>query len=523
MPKLATAAILLLAIALIAIGLSDRFVAETAPMEEPVAAADDTAAELDDAAAEVDDATRPTQNEPGRLDYLDLITPRQPRDFDAMVGERQIRALVTPSKTFYFFDGAVQRGLSYDALTGFEKFINKELQTGTLKLSLIFIPVTRDQLLPALEAGYGDIAVANLTVTAEREARVDFSEPVLRNVSEVLVTGPASKPIDALLELSGRQLHARASSSYHHSLLALNETLAAQALAPVDIVTVDEHLEDEDLLEMVNAGLIEAIVVDSHKARFWQQIFTDITVHPELVLRSGGNIAWAMRKDSPKLKKMLNKYLRKTGEGTLIGNILLKRYLEDKQYIQNSLSTPEMNKFNATAHLFQKYASRYDFDWLMVMSQAYQESRLDHSARSHTGAVGIMQLLPSTASDKNVNIPDIKQLENNIHAGNKYLRFIRDRYFENEPMTDLDKTLFAFAAYNAGPGRVAKLRSEAEREGLDPNLWFDNVEVIAARRIGRETVQYVSNIYKYWVAYRLSRKQIKNALNTVAAPAPVAG
>ena len=170
-----------------------------------------------------------------------------------------------------------------------------------------------------------------------------------------------------------------------------------------------------------------------------------------------------------------------------------------------------MRKFDETAHLFQEYGDRYAFDWLMVMSQAYQESRLDQSLRSHAGAIGVMQLLPSTAKDKNVNVGDITELENNIHAGNKYLRFIRDRYFESEPMDDLNKTLFAFASYNAGPARVSRLRTEAEQQGLDPNVWFDNVESVAAQRIGRETVDYVSNIYKYWIAYRLSREQLAQA------------
>ena len=176
--------------------------------------------------------------------------------------------------------------------------------------------------------------------------------------------------------------------------------------------------------------------------------------------------------------------------------------------MENALDSRELQKFRDTAPLFRKYADRFEFDWLQIISQAYQESRLDQSVRSHAGAVGIMQLLPSTAADSNVGIPDISVLENNIHAGNKYLRFIRNSYFEPEAMSDLDKTLFSFASYNAGPARIAGLRAEAEREGLDPNVWFDNVELIAARRIGRETVDYVSNIYKYWIAYRLSREQL---------------
>ncbi len=508
-----------LAVLLIGVGLFYR-----EPAEEPVAVAsapaEPAAAERiaePEPALEQGEASPAPQSAGSRpLSYLDQVTDRVPRKFMEMREANVLRALVTHSKTFYFFDGATQRGLSYDALEEFEKFLNKELNTSTIKMRVVYIPVTRDQLLPALEAGYGDIAVANLTVTPEREQRVEFSRPIYRNVREIVVTGKHAEPVNSLDDLAGRIVHTRGSSSYYESLQALNSEFSKRDLEPIKLVTVDEHLEDEDLLEMVNAGLIDTIVMDSHKAQFWDQIFDEIRLHGDVELRAGGAIAWAMRRETPELKAIVDDFLRRNGEGSLLGNMLLKRYLEDNTYIRNHLASPEMKKFNETAHLFQKYAAKYEFDWLMVMSQAYQESRLDHSARSHTGAVGIMQMLPSTAADKNVGIPDIEGLEENIHAGNKYLRFIRDRYFENEPMSDLDKTLFSFAAYNAGPARVARLRREAERQGLDPNVWFDNVEVIAAKRIGRETVQYVSNIYKYWVAYRLSRDTLNASLATAA-------
>ena len=504
MGKIGYAIILAIGVLLVAVGL---FYRDGAGNDDTPKTATVGEQEVDSAASSSGggDATVPPARPARSLDYLAQVTQKEPRAFAEMREKKIIRALVTHSKTFYFFDGATQRGLSYDSLVAFEKFLNKELKTKTIKIRVVFIPVTRDQLLPALKAGYGDLAVANLTITPERAESVDFSLPVLRDVREVVVTGSTVEPMGSPEQLSGQTVHTRLSSSYYQSLLALNSTLEASGKAPVKIVAVDEHLEDEDLLEMVNAGVIPAIVMDSHKARFWEQVLDEITVHYDAVVRTGGDIGWAMRRGSPELKTLVDKFLRKNREGTLLGNIL-----------RNNLATPEMEKFHETAHLFQKYAARYDFDWLMVMSQAYQESRLDHSARSHTGAVGIMQMLPSTAADKNVGIPDISELEDNIHAGNKYLRFIRDRYFENEPMTDLDKTLFSFAAYNAGPAKVARLRREAERQGLDPNVWFDNVEVIAAKRIGRETVQYVSNIYKYWVAYRLSREALKASLAQAA-------
>jgi len=173
----------------------------------------------------------------------------------------------------------------------------------------------------------------------------------------------------------------------------------------------------------------------------------------------------------------------------------------------NALDPKSYDKFQDTIHLFERYSSQYGFDHLMIAAQGYQESRLDQSARSHAGAVGIMQLLPTTAADKNVGMPDIGTAELNIHAGVKYLHFIRNRYFQEQGLNDLNASLFSFAAYNAGPARVRGLRNKAEQAGLDPNIWFNNVEMIAAKEIGRETVQYVSNIYKYYLAYSLMNER----------------
>lgn len=268
-------------------------------------------------------------------------------------------------------------------------------------------------------------------------------------------------------------------------------------------------MEDADLLEMVNAGLIPMVVVDDHKARFWAQIFDQITLHPDVTVNTGGKIAWAFRKGSPKLKQIANEFIKKHKKGTLLGNVLFKRYLESNKWARNSLSSEELEKLQNLVTLFKTYSERYNFDFLMMAALAYQESQLDHSKRSHAGAIGIMQMLPSTAADKNVGIPDIEVLENNIHAGVKYLRFLRDRYFSDPAIDPLNQNLFAFAAYNAGPARIRQLRAEAETMGLDPNVWFGNVEIVAAKRIGRETVQYVGNIYKYYLAYRLTLIKVR--------------
>ena len=185
-----------------------------------------------------------------------------------MVEKRQIRVLVAFSKTFYFLDRGRQRGISYDLLKAFEKFVNQKLKTKTLKVNLVFIPVRRDELIPGLVKGLGDMAVANLTITPERLKHVEFSDPLLAGVKELLVTGPAAPPVAGLDDLAGKEMHVRKSSSYYESLARLNETFKKAGKSPMKLVPAEETFEDEDLLELINASLIPMIVMDSHKAQF---------------------------------------------------------------------------------------------------------------------------------------------------------------------------------------------------------------------------------------------------------------
>ena len=430
-------------------------------------------------------------------------------DFDGMVERRKIRVLVPYSKTFYFLDGATQQGISYEGMQIFGKWLNKELGTGHLKVNIIMIPTARDGLFSGLVDGRGDIALGNLTITPERLKIVDFSDPFAIGVREIVVAGQNAPVLESLDDLAGQEVVVRPSSSYYESLKLLNEQFSKSRKKPVKLVSADEYLEDEDLLEMANAGLVTLLVVDEHKAAVWEPIFQNVKLYPDIVVRTGGESAWAFRKNSPKLKEVINRFVAGHKQGTLLFNMITKRYLENTKWVKNALVEEEFQKFKDAVELFKKYSNKYDFDWLMVAALAYQESRIDQNLRSPAGAIGVMQMLPTTAKDQNVNIPNIENLENNIHAGVKYLRFLRDRYFEEQPMDEANKTLFTFASYNAGPAKVEKLRTEAEKTGLDPNVWFRNVEIVAAKRIGHETVQYVSNIYKYYTAYRLIMDKIQ--------------
>jgi membrane-bound lytic murein transglycosylase MltF len=445
-------------------------------------------------------AQSPTSTQhPSRV-FVDSVTKPWTGDLDGMIDRRLIRVLTVYSKTIYFIDRGTQRGTAHDSLKMFEETLNKRLKTRHLRVAVVFVPVSRDELLPALIEGRGDIAAANLTITPEREALVGFTEPLVTGVNEIVVTGPASPAVASLDDLAGKDVFVRRSSSYYASLVALNARFKQEGKAAITLTPAPESLEDEDLLEMLNAGLVKLVVIDSHKAGLWKQVFPDLTLHPEIVVREGGGIGWAVRKDSPRLREALDAFAAKNRKSAF-ANETLRRYLKNTRYVKNAAADAEMRKFRATVALFRKYGERYALDWMLMAAQGYQESRLDQNARSPVGAIGVMQVMPATAGD--LKVGDITQLEPNVHAGVKYIRFMIEQYYKDEPMDELNKHLFAFAAYNAGPGRVSSLRREAQRKGLDPNVWFHNVERIAAAKIGRETVTYVSNIYKYYVAYAL--------------------
>jgi membrane-bound lytic murein transglycosylase MltF len=291
-------------------------------------------------------------------------------DFDQIVARKRIRVLLVHSKTFYFIDRGEQRGITYEMLKKFEHFVNEKLRTKTLKVNVVFIPVKRDELISGLVDGFGDIAVANLTITPERLKLVDFSDPLFSDVSEIAVTGPASAPIATLDDLVGKEIYVRRSSSYYESLRKLNIDLKHGGKTPIKLVTADEMFEDEDLLEMVNAGLIPMIFMDSHKSQLWVKVFDNIRMHPEITVRTGGQIGWAFRKNSPKLAAVINEFVAGHKKGTLFGNIVFNRYLRSTKYVKNSVSKAEIEKFDAMVKLFQKYSDQYDFDYLIIAAQA---------------------------------------------------------------------------------------------------------------------------------------------------------
>jgi membrane-bound lytic murein transglycosylase MltF len=432
---------------------------------------------------------------------LQVGTRQWKGDFEQMKKRRIIRALVPYSKTFYYVEKGRQRGISYEVFQALEDDLNRKLKAKTLKIHVIYLPVGRDEIVSRLVDGWGDVVFADLTITPERQKVVDFSTPMYSGIKEIVVTGPGEPQIGSLDELSGKEVFIRRNTSYYEHIQELNLRLAAAGKPPVKVREAPEELEAEDILEMVNSGLIGATVVDRYKAVMWARVFKQLELHNDVALHDGAENAFMIRKDSPQLKAALDDFVKRHGQGTTFGNSIVSRYVKDPKFVKNALGDDERRRFGATVDLFRKYGNKYELDYLLMMAQGFQESGLDQNAKSAVGAVGVMQIMPATG--KELKVGDITQLESNIHGGVKYIRFMIDQFYKDEPMTPLNKGLFAFASYNAGPGRIAQLRREAAKRGLDPNRWFNNVELIAADKIGSETVNYVSNIYKYYTAYKL--------------------
>ena len=430
------------------------------------------------------------------------ISEAYDEDLPGLLKKKYIRVLTTLNRTNFYISEGHLVGYEYALVKGYEDYLNSRIDQNGLHVVLEFITVSRDQLIPKLVSGYGDIAAAGLTITPERKTRVNFTKPYLTGINEVVITRKNGFQPKNIFDLSAKRIHVRKSSSYYDSLLRLNEKLRKNRRKPVKVMFLNEELETETALEMVDNGAIAITVADSHIARAWSQVLENITIHEDVVLRENSKIAWMVRKNNPRLLSSLNAFIDTHKKGTLLGNIYFNRYYNDTGHLKNPLDPEEWEKLAQYKDVIKKYARKYDFDWLLILAMAFQESELDHNRKSSAGAVGLMQVLPATAMDKNIGITHVGRLENNVHAGVKYLAFLRDRYFNSEKIPLRDQIRFSLAAYNAGPTNISKARKMARKMGLNKNRWFRHVELATLRTIGMETVQYVSNINKYYVLYQ---------------------
>jgi membrane-bound lytic murein transglycosylase MltF len=432
---------------------------------------------------------------------------RRTGDLDQMLKARNIRALVTINPISFFYSHGRPNGKLYEELEQLQRVVNKQFKTGKLKVRISYIPMRPDELGPALSQGVGDFVATDIVITPGRLKLYAFTTPIMRNVKQIVVTGAELAKAKSLDDLAGSDIYVSPLTSFYENLKTLNEKRAEAGKVPLSVKLVDPNLQEDDLVEMVNAGLIPATVAMQHRAELWGQILPNIQVHPDMMIADEGNLGWAMRKDNPQLKKLLDQFMVAHGQGTLFGNTLLRRYLKNTKWVGDSTSAAEMKRFATYVEYFKKYAADYKFDYLMIVAQGYQESGLDQSKKSRGGAVGIMQVIPKYAAAAPINVPDVRRADKNILAAVRMLNNIVTTYFNDPAIDDVNKTLLTFAGYNAGPTRIARLKKKAKEDGLNPNKWFGNVELEVAEEVGEETVLYVDNIYKYYVAYKLATER----------------
>ena len=443
-------------------------------------------------------------------------------DFDMMLDRRLIRLVVPYSPTLFFEDKGTIYGTAANGAQLFEEWVNNTFSLGARRLTVPLTPVSRDKVFDTVLAGDGDIAAGDITITEELRKKVAFSMPVISNVREIVITREEVPELDSAEALSGKEVAVGRSTSYYESLTKLNERLTAQGKPPVTITIVPDTLEVADLMEMTAAGLLPATVGDDWVAGLWVQIIKGLRLHPKAALREDAQIAWAVRPDNPKLLATLNRAIAEIAGNVNHWSEHTRSYLAELKQLHTATKDADLQRFRDTVEIFRYYAGKYRFDTLLLVAQGYQESDLDQRTVSRAGAVGLMQIMPQTGRE--LGVGDIHKPDPNVHAGAKYMAQLMDQYFNGVQFDDQNRNLFAFAAYNAGPGKIQSLRREAQAKNLDPNLWFNNVERVAAARVGQEPVRYVRNIYKYYVAYKLIEEAdaAKRAAITAATPQPPA-
>ena len=438
-------------------------------------------------------------------DEVNLILTKRKVD-PIRAGKRAIRVLVNYNATNYFIVKGKQAGLEYELMHSFEKYLNKGLSADK-KYHLIFITLPFDQLIPALLRGEGDIIAAGMTITPERKKKIAFSSPYRTNISEVVVRSKQAHEVKTAEDLTGRTVHVVKGSSYFSHLKQLNVQLKKESKQAINIVETDESLVSEDLLQMLNAGIYQYAVVDSHIAKIWSQVLENIVTETGASISTGSQIAWAVRKGEKDILYKLNLFLKNHKQGTKTGNILFNRYYKNTKWITNPVSNDTLKRLHEYQKSFIKYGKEYNIDWVMLTALGYQESKLNQHVKSTHGAVGVMQIKPSTAADKNIKVTGVrKSAEKNIQAATKYLAFLRSRYFSDPKIAPIEQLAFTLAAYNAGPARINQMRNKAKSLGKDPNKWFSNVEYVTRRYASSEPVNYVANIMKYYITFKSTLK-----------------
>lgn len=438
---------------------------------------------------------------------LSWSAPVWAESYTKILEKRNIRLAVEYDRTLYYSDRGRPYGLALAIAHDLSKWLSDrrshELKRQSLTVQII--PVPKGSILDALDSDKADIALGRFRLDHDINASSDLIiRPSAIMLKETLVTGRQTKIVKSIVDLSGRSLYAAYPESSYRGLDQWNNQIRTLGKTPLKISTWPDGLEDEDMLQMINAGLIDSMLVADWKAQLWKFALPNIIVQSEFSLQGAGTVGWAVSKSNSDLATDIDSFVQQWVVNDGMNQFRTTEFKNKLRSMRNPTTTDDWMHFKKLLPIFQKYSNRFNLDPLMLAALGFQETELKSVQQGIGGAIGVMQLMPSTGVAMEVG--DIHQVEPNIHAAAKLFDLLLQQHFSDSQLTTQNRTLFAIASYNAGPNAIASLRKQAEKQGFDPNIWLNNVEIVAAEKIGIGVMTYVRNVYRYFIIYTYALK-----------------
>jgi membrane-bound lytic murein transglycosylase MltF len=430
--------------------------------------------------------------------------------YEQMLQHGQIRVAVPYDRTIYVNDKGTPRGLAVEMAKGFQTWLNQQYaaQLKGKSISVKLIPTNAADLFTSLSTGKSDMVIGDLGLYEPLpNAHQYILSHAVKMEREVLIAGPSSIAITSPEDLSGQTVYGGRNTNFPATLAELNKNLERERKPLVKLVSPVGTLDGEDLLEMVDSGLIPFVIMSDWRAQLWQPIYKKMVIHEDIFSKDSGWIGWGVRSSNQDLNDVITNFSNSNGYDAALKSYRTQEYKEHIQGLKDPIEKSAWARFESMRPLFVKYGAQYNLDPLFIAALGFQETLLNQNAESKVGAIGVMQLMPATGSS--LGVGDIHLLEPNIHAGADYMNQLITKYFPDAQFRGDNRALFAIASYNIGPNNVAKARDQAKSMGFDPNEWFKNVEFIATERMGYEPMIYVRNVYKYFISYELKLGKIQ--------------
>ncbi|NRB39221.1 MAG: transporter substrate-binding domain-containing protein [Pseudomonadales bacterium] len=418
------------------------------------------------------------------------------RDFAEIKKQRKLRVITLNSPASYFMWRGEFKGFDYELMQAFAKKHNLRLQ--------MIVRDSPEAMIASLKRGEGDVIAGSLTIEKNRaEAGLIFTDAYLE-VYEQIIGQADEATFTSIEDLNGKLITVNPESSFYQTLLKIQSQGIEVKINP------QKGYNSSLLQAAVDAEEYDYTMADSHLATIESHYLANTKVL--LTLEDSSHLAWGLRKEQPALKKKLNAFIKRYYK-SLNYNISFNKYFVK----QKPMAQIKAGRIHAHGDLspydklFKKYAEKYGYDWRIITSQSYQESKFNPKAKSYAGAIGLMQVMPRTG--ESMGYKNLYHAESNVAAAMKFTHWLNDRFPESLPIQE--KIYFSLAAYNAGHGHVHDARSLARKMGKNPNLWFNNVEdamlLLAKRQYykdarygyvrGTEPVKYVREISNRYLGY----------------------